>query len=150
MTPKRLNLNLLIQDNRKEFKRPIPKGVLLQTSLSRFLPMVDADEAQIVTVVQNLIENAVRYGDRARVTLDRDSDQVRVVVDDDGPGIPEANHEEVFQPFVRLEQSRSRETGGAGLGLAIARSIVRGHGGDITRLNRAERGLHATLTIPLG
>ena len=63
-------------------------------------------------------------------------DEWRIVIDDDGPGIPEADFERVFAPFVRLEESRNPETGGVGLGMAIGRSIVRGHGGDITLANR--------------
>ena len=86
--------------------------------------------------VRNLIENAVAYGERARVTLEPAAVAVRIVIEDDGPGIPEADFERVFAPFVRLEESRSRETGGIGLGMAIARSIVRGHGGDIELANR--------------
>ena len=74
--------------------------------------------------------------------------EIRVVVEDEGPGIPEADLERVFEPFVRLEASRSRDTGGSGLGLAIARSIVRGHGGDIALGNRAEGGLRATVALP--
>ena len=73
---------------------------------------------------------------------------MRIVVDDDGPGIPEADRERVFDPFVRLEGSRSRETGGVGLGLSIARSIVRSHGGDVTLQNRAEGGLRAIVELP--
>ena len=69
---------------------------------------------------------------RARVKVEADANEVRIVVDDDGPGIPAPDLERVFEPFVRLEGSRSRETGGAGLGLAIARSIFRAHGGDVT------------------
>jgi signal transduction histidine kinase len=98
--------------------------------------------------VRNLIENAVTYGKRARVTLTRDEQEMRIVIDDDGPGIPEADFERVFAPFVRLEESRSQETGGIGLGMAIARSIVRGHGGDITLANRAEGGLRVALHLP--
>ena len=97
--------------------------------------------------VRNLIENAVRYGERARVALTSDRDAIQIAVDDDGPGIPEQEFERVFAPFVRLESSRNRETGGAGLGLAIARSIVRAHGGDITLANGG--GLHATIRLPL-
>jgi signal transduction histidine kinase len=70
------------------------------------------------------------------------------VVEDDGPGIPEAEFERVFAPFVRLEESRSPETGGIGLGMAIARSIVRGHGGDITLANRQDGGLRAVIHLP--
>ena len=73
---------------------------------------------------------------------------MQITIDDDGPGIPEADFERAFAPFVRLEESRSRETGGIGLGMAIARSIVRGHGGDITLANRAEGGLRVTLHLP--
>jgi signal transduction histidine kinase len=98
--------------------------------------------------VRNLIENAVTYGKRARVTLTRDEQEMRIVIDDDGPGIPEADFERVFAPFVRLEESRSQETGGIGLGMAIARSIVRGHGGDITLANRAEGGLRVAIHLP--
>ena len=71
------------------------------------------------------------------------------MIEDDGPGIPEEECERVFEPFVRLEDSRSQETGGIGLGLAIARSIVRGHGGDIELANRAEGGLRVTVLLPL-
>jgi signal transduction histidine kinase len=98
--------------------------------------------------LRNLIENAVGYGRRARVGLEQTATEVPIVIDDDGPGIPEADFERVFAPFVRLEESRSQETGGIGLGMAIARSIVRGHGGDITLANRPEGGLRATLHLP--
>jgi signal transduction histidine kinase len=98
--------------------------------------------------LRNLIENAVRYGDCARVSLEPGRDEHRIVIDDDGPGIPEEGFERVFEPFVRLEDSRSRETGGIGLGLAIARSIVRGHGGDIRLANRAGGGLRVTAALP--
>lgn len=97
--------------------------------------------------VRNLIENAVRYGQRARVFLASTDNAIEVAVEDDGPGIAEQEFERVFAPFVRLENSRNRETGGVGLGLAIARSIVRGHGGDITLANGG--GLHATIRLPL-
>ena len=98
--------------------------------------------------VRNLLENATAYGGRASVRIERDGEEVRVVIEDEGPGIPEADLERVFEPFVRLEASRSRNTGGSGLGLAIARSIVRGHGGDIRLENRAGGGLGATVTLP--
>ena len=72
-----------------------------------------------------------------------------VEIDDDGPGIPEHEHERVFAPFYRIETSRSRDTGGAGLGLAVARSIVRAHGGDIRLAGgRAGAGLRVTIFVP--
>ena len=98
--------------------------------------------------VGNLVENAVRYGDRARVTLQATPDGPLVTIDDDGPGIPAGQIEEVYKPFVRLETSRSRETGGAGLGLSIARSIVLAHGGELTLSNRKEGGLHVEIRLP--
>ena len=97
---------------------------------------------------RNLLENAGAYGVRAAARIVRDDAQVRVVIEDEGPGIPEADLERVFEPFVRLEESRSRDTGGTGLGLAIARTIARGHGGDIRLENREGRGLRATVALP--
>ena len=99
--------------------------------------------------LRNLIENACCYGKRARVRIERDSANLRVVIEDDGPGIPEEAFERVFAAFERLEESRNRETGGIGLGLAIARSIIRSHGGDIALHNRSEGGLRVTAALPL-
>jgi signal transduction histidine kinase len=98
--------------------------------------------------VRNLVENAVTYGQRARVRVESDASELRIVVDDDGPGIPPADLERVFDPFVRLETSRSRETGGVGLGLAIARSVMRAHGGDLRLVNRSGGGLSAIASLP--
>jgi signal transduction histidine kinase len=98
--------------------------------------------------VRNLVQNAVRYGARARVALRRGGDGIEIAVDDDGPGIPEAEFERVFTPFVRLEGSRNPATGGVGLGLSIARAIARDHGGDIILANRADGGLRATIGLP--
>lgn len=100
--------------------------------------------------LRNLIENALRYGKRARITTSVGKADVRITIDDDGPGIPEDSLQRVFDPFVRLESSRSRETGGTGLGLSIARTIVHAHGGEITLRNRPEGGLRAEIRLPLG
>jgi signal transduction histidine kinase len=98
--------------------------------------------------LRNLIENAQRYGGPVRLSLHGTGDGVDILIDDDGPGIPEGQIETVFDPFTRLETSRSRETGGAGLGLPIARAILRAHGGDVVLSNRTEGGLRATVTLP--
>ncbi|MGO1068900.1 ATP-binding protein [Lysobacter sp. CA199] len=98
--------------------------------------------------IGNLVENAIRYGGRARIRVTAGVDGVRIVVEDDGPGIPDDDMERVFMPFIRLEASRSRETGGAGLGLAIARTIARSHGGDVILENRTGGGLRATIRLP--
>ncbi len=97
----------------------------------------------------NLISNAVAYGGAARVRLDPPATgMIRLAIEDEGPGIPEDSREAVFQPFRRLESSRNRETGGVGLGLPIARNILRAHGGDVTLRNRPARGLVAEVALP--
>ncbi len=96
----------------------------------------------------NLIDNAIKYGGRADLELRDRTDHVVVTVADRGPGIPENRREEVFRPFFRLEASRSRETGGSGLGLALVRSIVRRHGGEIVLGDRPGGGLMVTVTLP--
>ncbi len=98
--------------------------------------------------LRNLLDNALRYGGCARVRLEVEPREVRILIEDQGPGIPEDSLERVFEPFVRLETSRSRATGGSGLGLAIARTIARAHGGDVRLANRPEGGLVAILTLP--
>lgn len=98
--------------------------------------------------VNNLIQNAIQYGQRARVSLARTQQGPVIAVEDDGPGIPPERMEDVFQPFVRLENSRSRETGGVGLGLSIARSIVLAHGGELLLSNRRQGGLRAEIRLP--
>jgi signal transduction histidine kinase len=96
----------------------------------------------------NLLDNAVKYGNAARVTLTERPGELDLAIDDDGPGIPESQQEKVFAPFYRLESSRSRDTGGTGLGLAVARTVARAHGGDVVLENRPEGGLRATLVLP--
>lgn len=102
----------------------------------------------IARTVRNLIDNAVKYGDAARVDVMAADGGLAVTVDDDGPGIPEDRMDEMFEPFARMEESRSRETGGTGLGLALAKAIALQHGGRITLANRAGGGLRATLWLP--
>jgi len=97
----------------------------------------------------NLVTNAVNYGGGALVRLAPPADGVvRIDVDDDGPGIPPGELDRVFEPFYRGEPSRNRETGGVGLGLPIARNILRAHGGDVTLANRPSGGVRATVTLP--
>jgi signal transduction histidine kinase len=98
--------------------------------------------------LRNLLENAVKYGHAAAVEVDDCEERLQIVVRDRGPGIPPAELERVFEPFYRLEGSRSRDTGGTGLGLTIARSIAQAHGGQLVLENRAEGGLAARLTLP--
>lgn len=98
--------------------------------------------------LQNLLDNAVRYGQRARVQLGEDHGRIVIGIEDDGPGIPPDQLERVFDPFLRLEISRSRATGGSGLGLSIARNLLRAHGGDVRLHNLAHGGLRAEVRLP--
>ena len=98
--------------------------------------------------IRNLVENAVRYGNGARVSVRNTAAAALIDIDDNGPGLPPDQIEDAFQPFVRLEPSRSAETGGIGLGLSIARSIVKAHGGTLTLTNRPEGGLRAEISLP--
>lgn len=103
--------------------------------------------------IANLVDNAVKYGQRARINLSHIEGGVEIIVDDDGPGIPATDREKVFAPFFRLEGSRSRETGGTGLGLTITRNAIRSMGGDIELSNRGSSdeeggGLRARVILP--
>jgi signal transduction histidine kinase len=98
--------------------------------------------------VQNVLENAVEYGGRAIATVVEVPDGVEVRIADDGPGIPVAEQQRVFEPFTRLDRARSSEHRGTGLGLSIARNILRAHGGDVVLANRPEGGLLVTLRLP--
>ncbi len=99
--------------------------------------------------VTNLVGNATRHGGEAAVLLEATSSQVRIIVEDDGPGIPDEELEQVFRPFYRVERSRNRDTGGVGLGLAVVRSIARQHGGEACVENRPQGGLRAVISLPL-
>ena len=97
---------------------------------------------------RNLIENGIRYGTSVQLSAETEDDTVVIRIVDKGPGIPDHQMNDVFEPFVRLEESRSEETGGIGLGLAITRSIIHGHGGTIVLNNRAEGGLEVRVCLP--
>jgi signal transduction histidine kinase len=103
---------------------------------------------QIRRALRNLIENAIVYGERARVSVVREAGLIRLIVADDGPGIAEDRMAEMMEPFTRLEGSRNRETGGAGLGLALVRAIATEHQGVLRLANGAGGGLEASLDLP--
>ena len=104
----------------------------------------------LTRALRNLIDNAVRYAGAARLIVAVEGSILMIRVEDDGPGLPADQLEHVLRPFARLEQSRNRGTGGAGLGLAIATSIARLHGGTVALANRTGGGLSATLRLPGG
>lgn len=99
--------------------------------------------------LNNLIANAARHAAQVHVTAERRATDVEILIDDDGPGIPTESREDVFKPFFRLDPSRNAETGGVGLGLTIARDVVRGHGGDIKLEESPFGGLRARIRIPV-
>ena len=111
--------------------------------------IIEGDPVALRRLFTNLLENAVKFGGRARARVYRDANSAYVEIEDDGPGIPPEDAERVFEPFYRREPSRSRQTGGIGLGLAVVRSVARGHGGDVVMINRPDGGLTARVQLPL-
>lgn len=110
---------------------------------------VRARPVALKRALANLVSNALGYGGSARLrVLPTERGVLRLAIEDDGPGVPEGELEQVFVPFRRLETSRNRETGGTGLGLPIARNILRAHGGDVVLRNRPAGGLTALVTLP--
>ena len=110
--------------------------------------VVEARPTAVRRGLSNLVENAMRYADTANIQIAESETVVDIVVDDDGPGIPEEQLSNVVRPFYRLEDSRSRLTGGTGLGLAIVDEVARGHGGSLNLSNRTGGGLRAVLRLP--
>jgi signal transduction histidine kinase len=98
--------------------------------------------------LRNLVDNALAYGVRARLSVAVTGGETRIIVSDDGPGLTDEQIRMLIEPFARGEQSRNRATGGAGLGLSIARDIAEGEGGTLTLANRASGGLDAVMTLP--
>jgi signal transduction histidine kinase len=98
--------------------------------------------------IRNLLDNAVKYGKTASAAIQTTPKSIEIIIDDEGPGIPEQELSRVFDPFYRLEDSRSRETGGVGLGLAIAQSIVQAHRGELVLSNRPTGGIRARIALP--
>lgn len=144
-------------DSARETKVPIDLVGVLVDLCDQFRVAFDGPDELAMTLgangikraFANLIENACKYGCGARVKVATIDDHVVVTIEDDGPGIPVGELENVFAPFYRVESSRNRETGGTGLGLAVARSAVRANGGDITLANRQGGGLTVTVTLPV-
>ncbi|HEX8585998.1 MAG TPA: ATP-binding protein [Allosphingosinicella sp.] len=144
----------------REEARPVDLGALVEAVAEEFHGLgqevtVEA-VARVVAPVQpvllrramrNLIDNALKYGGSARVTVAQSAEQATILVSDGGPGLAPEEMERVLEPFYRAEESRSRETGGSGLGLAIARAIAESHGGALSLAN-GNPGLIATITLP--
>lgn len=121
--------------------------VVFDTRLAR--APFDGEAVALRRMLGNLVGNAVQFGTRADVRLQKDGAGYIVDIDDDGPGIDPAQAEQLFAPFFRGEGSRNRATGGIGLGLASARSVALAHGGDVTLENRVQGGLRARVRLPV-
>jgi signal transduction histidine kinase len=149
--------------NHDEPDQAVDAAALLETLRSEFAELgatVTVDAADGVNAVTkpaalkrcltNLISNAVKYAGQAAVSARLEGGELVLRIEDDGPGIPEGQLEQVFEPFYRVEGSRSADTGGIGLGLGIARDIAQALGGTLKLANRAPHGLEAVLRIPIG
>ena len=110
--------------------------------------VIECKPVALRRALMNLIDNAVKYGSKATVSLNARPGGMTITIDDQGPGIPEDQLGSVLQPFYRVEGSRSRDTGGIGLGLAIASSVIEAHGGNLTLANRSEGGLRVRVFLP--
>jgi two-component system OmpR family sensor kinase len=111
--------------------------------------VVRAESLSLRRLVVNPVDNALKYGERARLELCSSEGQVALEIDDDGPGIPDALQQRVFEPFFRAESSRNCDSGGIWLGLTTVRAIVLDHGGHIELRNREEGGLRVVVSLPL-
>jgi signal transduction histidine kinase len=119
------------------------------TAETRGPVVIEGDPIALRRLVSNLLDNAVKFGERARARVYAEDKTAVIEIDDNGPGLSAADQDKVFEPFYRGEPSRSRETGGAGLGLAVVRSVARAHGGDAALENLPGGGLRARARLPL-
>jgi signal transduction histidine kinase len=122
-------------------------GVRVEVRGAAAKPM-QARPTALKRCIGNLLTNAAKYGANPAVAIEDEPNELVIRVLDDGPGIPPEMLEQVFEPFFRLESSRNTDTGGVGLGLAIARDLAQAHGGSLTLRNRSPHGLEATLRLP--
>ncbi len=143
--PKTIDIAAMLSDVVGLAKR---NGTVIDLHTEGRLPALVRPNA-IRRCLTNLVENAGRYAENVAVRAGLRGEAIEVTIDDDGPGVPEEMREEVFRPFFRLEDSRNPVTGGVGLGLTVARDLVRGHGGDIALASSPAGGLRAKLTLPV-
>lgn len=144
-THQRLDLRLLVEsvvDDQADVGHDVTLG-------SGGSILLEGDPLSLRRMVVNLVDNAIKYGERARLRLKVADGFCMLEIDDDGPGIPDALQQRVFEPFFRTESSRNRDTGGIGLGLTTVRAIVLDHGGNIELRNRKEGGLRVTVQLPM-
>lgn len=110
---------------------------------------IEARRSALKRAISNLVNNALRYANNVWVSARRSDRYIEITIDDDGPGIPEDKHEEVFKPFIRLDEARNQNETGVGMGLTIVRDVARAHGGEVILERSARGGLSATLRLPI-
>ncbi|MGI2035548.1 sensor histidine kinase [Rhizobium panacihumi] len=142
--PAEFPLDAMLQDLADEFRETGVDVLLLKADRVRMY----GRQASLRRAIRNVIENAVRYGNCARLFLSVRGHDVEIVVEDDGPGIPFSDRQRVFEPFVRLEQSRVGAVSGSGLGLALAKKVMEAHGGVIQFLDPEIRGARVIMRLP--
>ncbi len=141
-----VDLSALVRDAAKAAERARPGPLALHVPEGVLLSVKPRALRRCIT---NLIENALKYGHSATVSLDLEARFAEIHIDDQGKGIPPELRDDAFRPFHRLDEGRNLQNGGVGLGLAIARDIARAHGGDLTLSEAARGGLRATIRLPI-
>lgn len=141
-----VDLSALVRDAAKAAERARPGPLALHVPEGVLLSVKPRALRRCVT---NLIENALKYGHSASVSLDLEARFAEIHIDDEGKGIPPELRDDAFRPFHRLDEGRNLQSGGVGLGLAIARDIARAHGGDLTLSDSPRGGLRATIRLPI-
>jgi two-component system, OmpR family, osmolarity sensor histidine kinase EnvZ len=139
----------IVEIVRHECAERAAAGGAVRAALPPECLIVAGEPAALARVVGNLIDNALKYGREADVSLAVRAGAVEIMVDDRGPGVPSGERQRIFKPFLRLDPSRNRERGGAGLGLAIARHLVERHGGTVTVEDRSGGGARFRVSLPL-
>lgn len=145
-TAEPIDMANLLEDVQRRFKRESAEIVL---DVSKIEGPILTKPLAFQRCLNNLVSNAARYGNRIEINVQRSGRHLHINVDDDGPGIPSDQREDVFKAFYRLDPSRNPETGGVGLGMTIARDIARSLGGDVTLGDSPMNGLRATIRIPV-
>lgn len=141
-----VNVRELLREVRRHAAR---SGKEIMIAVKDETVMVPLRRQAFKRALDNVVNNAVRCADHVRIAAERSNGWLTIEVDDDGPGIPPEEREQVFRPFYRLDDSRTPSSGGTGLGLSIARDIVRGHGGEISLGASQQGGLKAVIRIPV-
>jgi signal transduction histidine kinase len=150
LSMEKMDLSALVREKADKYKSRKP-GVKVMNAPDSLVVMVDP--ARIKTVLQNLLENALKFSDKQKkpveISVRLEEDKVILTVQDFGVGIPPEDHEKVFEPFYRVDKSRTKETGGYGLGLSLCREIIRAHGGDMRLESQVGQGTRVLAEWPL-